>query len=224
MKVTTDACLFGAILASEISSTNDFSFALDIGTGTGLLSLMLAQQFPSMKIKAMELDPIAAIQASENIDSSPWKNNIELIQGNILDHEPGAVYDLIFSNPPFYENDLDSPDEKINLARHNAELSLAKLFLQIRKLLKEQGEAWLLLPYRRQNEISQLLSENDLFTRKIILVRNSAKHDYFRIIVNIKKEKHALDETDIDEFTIYDSNESYTAAFEELLQLYYLRL
>ncbi len=224
MKVTTDACLFGAILVNEISFRNKLVKSLDIGTGTGLLSLMLAQQHSSLRIIALELDNEAAEQARENINCSPWKDRIDLIKGDFLDYEPDPAYDLIFSNPPFYENDLSSPDAKINLARHNADLPLAKLLPGINHLLNQDGEAWLLLPYKRNMEIRQMLIGNDMFPVKIILIRNSLNHDYFRIILNIKKGKGTSAETRIDEFTIYEPNGSYTMAFESLLRPYYLRL
>lgn len=224
MKVTTDACLFGAIVADEITAQNKFLHALDIGAGTGLLSLMMAQTSPSLKIKALELDLEAAGQASENIFISPWRDRIELLNGDLLHYKPGLLFDLIISNPPFYENEMSSPDEKINMARHNPDLPLTKLFSHIRELLNEQGEFWVLLPYKRNNEIRQLLHENEFFAKKIIMVRNSAKHDYFRIILNIKKQTVQLPETVLEEFSIYDSNGDYTSAFASLLAPYYLRL
>ena len=223
MKVTTDACLFGAIMAEEVSSRNDLKKALDIGTGTGLLSLMLLQGSPQLKITALEIDPAAAEQALENTAASPWKEQVEIKNVDLLQFPFSQEYDLVFSNPPFYEYDLVSPNEKINLARHNSDLPLQSLFQKVRLLLKDEGEGWFLLPYKRKAEIRDLLSDNDLQILKIILVRSTEKHDYFRIILNIRKSASII-ETSLEECTIYQSDGKYTASVETWLAPYYLRL
>jgi tRNA1Val (adenine37-N6)-methyltransferase len=131
MKVTTDACLFGAWVAKEINNEkiliNNY---LDIGTGTGLLSLMIAQKNSSVKIDSIEIDKEAAEQALENVNASSWKERINVIHADAKDFAFTKKYDLIVSNPPFYENELKSPDEKKNMAHHGG-LSLDKLIQAI---------------------------------------------------------------------------------------------
>ncbi|HEX6333160.1 MAG TPA: methyltransferase, partial [Flavisolibacter sp.] len=101
MKVTTDACLFGAWAAQEISQMPNIATMLDVGTGTGLLSMMVAQQ-KALETDAIEIDPDAAAQASENIKASPWATRIHVIQQDVNDLQPGRAYDVVISNPPFY--------------------------------------------------------------------------------------------------------------------------
>lgn len=224
MKVTTDACLFGALMAKYLPDLGGSASALDIGTGTGLLSLMIAQRQTQLRIKALEIDEQAAGQAGENFSSSPWKENLEVIQTDLLDFGSTAPFDLIFSNPPFYENELSSPDTRINLARHNNDLPLSWLVFRISELLTDKGEAWLLLPYKRSTEFRQLVSMNSLAAERIIIARNSEKHEPFRIIVQIRKNKAILEGPVSEELFIYNADGNYTAAFEELLSPYYLRL
>ena len=125
MKVTTDGCLFGAWAASLIQSINPQQI-LDIGTGTGLLSLMLAQQ-TTATIDAVEIDEAAAVQANQNVASSKWKKQITIHQTNILNYSKNIQYDFIVTNPPFFVNDLRSNDAKRNLAMHSSHLSLIEL-------------------------------------------------------------------------------------------------
>ncbi|MBA4166660.1 MAG: methyltransferase, partial [Chitinophagaceae bacterium] len=127
MKVCTDACLFGAWLANEV---HDAVHVLDIGTGTGLLSLMFAQN-SSASVNALEIDKDASVQAAENFNSSPWAYRLKVIDKSVQDYTaafPGtSLYDLVFSNPPFYSNDLKSSDSRRNLAQHSEALSLEEL-------------------------------------------------------------------------------------------------
>lgn len=143
MKVTTDACIQGAW--TPISS--HVSRILDIGTGTGLLSLMLAQRTSEdVQIDAVEIDPDAADQANENISHSPWANRIKLIQGDIRNYVTTYTYDLIICNPPFFRNSLQAPHKGRNIARHDVHLSLEDLHAAICKLLSPNGFASIILP------------------------------------------------------------------------------
>src|SRR5258705_6346666 len=129
MKVTTDACLFGAWVAIEagILESEDGSI-LDIGAGTGLLSLMLAQK-TNVSIDSVEIDEAAAKQARENADASPWKERIFVMPGDAkyMAYTLCKNFDIIISNPPFYENELASPDHHKNIAHHDGGLLLDEL-------------------------------------------------------------------------------------------------
>jgi tRNA1Val (adenine37-N6)-methyltransferase len=118
MKVTTDACLFGAWCAVEIKNIGvKPETGLDIGTGTGLLSLQIVQK-NDLAIDAIEVDREAALQAKENMVCSAWKNKIEVINVDAMKFNSPKKYDVIFSNPPFYEFELQSSNAKRNLAHH----------------------------------------------------------------------------------------------------------
>lgn len=222
MKVTTDSCLFGAWVAEEVRSRmSEVRSVLDIGAGTGLLSLMLAQQI-NASITAIEIDKDTFEQAVENITASPWKNHINVIHSDIKDFIPAHKYDCIISNPPFYENEWQSGDVQKNIAHHSHQLLIDELLDIIRNLLKPEGTFYLLLPYKRHNEIIKLFQQKNIFIVKKILIRQSEEHDYFRFI--IKAQLKEGNETITEEISIRNSKNDYTAAFTTLLKDYYLYL
>jgi tRNA1Val (adenine37-N6)-methyltransferase len=224
MKVTTDACLFGAWVVNEINNEKlIINNCLDIGTGTGLLSLMLAQKNPKVEIIGVEIDEDAEKQAQENINASPWKDRIDVLEGDVKDHDFPGKFDLIISNPPFYEKELRSENQKKNLAHHSENLTLEELLVIIKKYLKANGLFFLLLPYKRNDEVKKLLKGNELNISKILFVRQSVKHDYFRIFIkgNLNAEEK---ETEFDELSIRDDKQQYTNEFVSLLKDYYLHL
>lgn len=227
MKVTTDACLFGAWVAEEIKNEKlIINNCLDIGTGTGLLSLMLAQKTnDSVEIDAVEIDEAATKQARENADASPWAKRIFVMPGdakNMVDTF-SKNFDVIVSNPPFYEKEIRSENVTKNIAHHSDQLTLKELFDLIRNYLERNGNFFLLLPYKRNEEIRKLLRDHELHVSKMIFVRQSVKHDYFRIF--IKGTLNAGEqETELDEISIWDHKQQYTAEFVSLLKDYYLHL
>lgn len=224
MKVTTDACLFGAWIVSQLKN---FALTggkiLDVGAGTGVLSLMIAQQWDS-NIEAIEIDKNSFEQASDNIAASAWKKQIHLYQGDIRSFEFQTPFDIIVSNPPFYENELLSANSRKNLAHHSAELSLTELVAAIKKNLNSQGQFFLLLPYKRNAEIKQLLLGQELSIHEMVLVRPSIGQSYFRIMVRggLKAEPEAV--TAIDDMSICNEKKEYTPEFISLLADYYLYL
>lgn len=225
MKVTTDSCLFGAWMAKKMTEhTGTPSRLLDIGIGTGLLSLMIAQQNRHFTIDAVEIDRNAYEQAIENVMSSPWKENIQVFHADIKSIEPGKKYDVIISNPPFYENELKAENENKNFAHHNSGLAFSDLFEIIKRQLSPEGHFYLLLPYKRNEEIRKLVFEHRFELSQIVLVRQSVNHSYFRIMLCGKLSSEEREETVIDEMAIRDSNDNYTPAFISLLRDYYLYL
>jgi len=224
MKVTTDACLFGAWVAEEINNEElKINNCLDIGTGTGLLALMFAQKNPEMKIDAIEIDKDAAEQAKINAGSSPWKEHINIIQADVKGFSLEKEFDLIISNPPFYENEIRSATNSKNVAHHSENLTVKELLLIIKNNLSKTGSFFLLLPYKRNEEIKKNFKDQELSISKILFVRQSVKHDYFRIFI-----KGSLDaeekETGFDELSIWDDKQQYTNEFVSLLEDYYLHL
>ena len=221
MKVCTDACLLGAICSNEISKApHSIHRILDIGTGTGLLALMLAQE-SNAQIDAVESNRAAAQQALQNIQLSPWKANIRLIEKDIHALEPTEPYDFIISNPPFFESDLKSNDPAKNAAKHDSELTLSELVQQIYRLLKSAGTAAVLIPYHRTGYFETLLAEADLHIFKKISVQQSSQHTFFRSILFFKKEKTRIETSEIN---IMDNGRTYSATFTGLLQPFYLKL
>jgi tRNA1Val (adenine37-N6)-methyltransferase len=238
MKVTTDACLFGAWAAREVASflaitgrkseagspPRRWTGILDIGAGTGLLSMMLAQKV-HVPIDGIEIDETTAEQATENIIASPWKDRINIVHGDIKDVSlPHDRYDVIISNPPFYENELASPDAKKNIAHHDEGLLLPELLQVINKTLVPDGIFCLLLPYKRMEEVEQLMQRNHLVINHITLVRQSTQHDYFRILISGIHSSDRNVGCVKDEIAIKNEKNEYTGEFTGLLKDYYLHL
>jgi tRNA1Val (adenine37-N6)-methyltransferase len=225
MKVTTDACLFGAWAANEVKSLkSEVRNVLDIGTGTGLLSLMLAQKNPAAVIDAFEIDEVAAAQAEKNVADSPWSGRIQIIRADAKVYEYNRQYDIIISNPPFYERELKGSNRLRNLAHHNEGLLLPDLLHIIKKGLKAGGNFFLLLPYKRNAEIKNMLTRQEFPVIRIILIKPSVNNDYFRIAISGTKESRHESETIIEEISIKDEDDRYTPEFISLLKDYYLYL
>ena len=222
MKVCTDACLFGAWM-NEVIARNGLAFsnALDIGTGTGLLSLMLAQE-NNVEIDALEINENAAKQAIQNIAASPWKNKVIIHNQSLQEFTTQKKYDFIFSNPPFFEKDLTSSDKNKNAAKHDSTLTLDVLIDFIKNNLAENGYAAILLPFHRKAYTESLLEKHDLFIIEKMQVRQSVRHGFFRTMIFFTntKEQHS----EIKEMSIHDESRNYTEAFGKLLSRYYLAL
>ena len=219
MKVCTDSCLFGAWVAKNIQNIT-LEKVLDIGAGTGLLSLMLAQQ-KDCNIDAIEIDQNASEQAKENIESTYWKNNIKIINQSLLEFKSDYEYDFIFSNPPFFEDDLLSDDNKKNQAKHHSSLTLKELMHFISLHLKLNGTGALLIPYNRLEYLKLLLNDFNFGITHLTLVKQSNNHNFFRAMVMFSRNINNID-FGSDEIIIHDSNRKYTKQFIELLKDYYL--
>lgn len=225
MKVTTDGCLFGAWCAEELSRmmiTEKGAAplrALDIGAGTGLLSLMVAQK-NHLTIDAVEIDRDAATQASANVAASPSSEQIKVLQSDILEFTAQG-YHVIFSNPPFYENELKSGNTAKDTAHHGHQLTWAGLFTAINRLILEGGVFFLLLPYKRYGELEGYLRSEGLFINKVVRVKQTTRHAPFRILVQGSRVASPLTE---EALAIRDEHQQYTPSFTALLKDYYLHL
>jgi tRNA1Val (adenine37-N6)-methyltransferase len=221
MKVSTDSCIFGAINAEAFSGKElQAARYLDIGTGTGLLSLMLAQKTNAL-IDAVEIDTNAFEQARSNFNASPFKERLSIYNNDILYFKPGKKYDGIICNPPFFEGDLQSPDEKKNTAKHDTTLTLQQLLSAACNHLKDAGTLSVLLPYHRVDDFIKEAVTQNFYVEEKILLRNSLHHPYFRAILflskinNLSITRHLL---------IKNEAGSYTSEFVALLKDYYLYL
>ena len=223
MKVTTDSCLFGSWCAEEIRNENkkeETKTVLDIGSGSGLLSLMIAQKNDCF-IDAVEIDKGAAEQAKENVAASPWKDRINVHQINALDFSHHKSYDVVISNPPFYENELESPDNKKNTAHHGEGLKLSQLIVLIKKQLVTGGSFYLLLPYKRKTEIEKIIADENLFIQKKMIVSQSLVHLPFRLMIKGINTPSTIEEKQI---FITGEQKQYSQEFIAYLKDYYLYL
>jgi tRNA1Val (adenine37-N6)-methyltransferase len=195
--------------------------ALDIGAGTGLLMLMLAQQWGGA-IDGIEIDQSSFEQANENIQASPWGNRLRVLPGDIKSASLPAVYDLIISNPPFYEGDLTSPASHKNLAKHDTGLTLEALLEAVDKHSAPGGRLAVLLPWRRVGYFRQLAAERDWQPVKELLVRQTPLHPYFRAALLFQKDYPGTISTET--LVIHTAERVYTAEMKALLRPYYLNL
>jgi len=222
MKVTTDSCFFGAWAAREIKNAElKIKNVLDIGAGTGLLSLMIAQK-NEVEMDAVEIDNEASLQAKENAEASLWKNRITVFNEDLLSFQPKKKYDCIISNPPFYENELTSDLQKKNIAHHSEQLTISQVLKFITIHLKENKIFFLMYPFKRKKQVEKLLQQNKLYVMNSVILSQSVNHSPFRMIVkatnqNVNAGKPAS-------VSVWDEHQQYTKPFVELLKDYYLYL
>lgn len=148
MKVGTDAMVLGAL-----ATANDPKSILDIGTGTGVLTLMMAQKFPNATLQAIDIEPSAVDEARYNAENSPWADRILVDESDFRDFQSTEKYELIISNPPYYTNGLANPDRAKALARHESALPFEVLFAKVSEFLKEDGVFWMIAPSSEVEEL-----------------------------------------------------------------------
>ncbi|MDB5088758.1 MAG: tRNA1(Val) ((37)-N6)-methyltransferase [Mucilaginibacter sp.] len=217
MKINTDGVLLGAIAAGDNPGR-----ILDIGTGTGVIALMLAQKFTKAQIDAVEVDISAAKTATENFKNAAFCDRLNIFPVSIeifFDNHPGNKYDLIISNPPFYINSLESPKAKKTLAKHTDADFFEELMKDITKHLSLKGVSWLILPVQTVILIKELASQNGLRLQKTIVIRSFENSEPHREIVCFGFEEVLPQTTS---FTIYKTAGIYSDEYKTLLQPYFL--
>jgi tRNA1Val (adenine37-N6)-methyltransferase len=167
MKVGTDGVLLGAWVAVDCAT----SAVLDVGTGTGLVAMMIAQRNTAAVVDAIDIDKNACEQAAGNIENSPFRGRINVIHQSFSEYEAGKKYDLIVSNPPFFAHSLKSPDGQRSLARHNDTLPLKRLIGHAAGMLAERGRIALILPVSLSGELDFIIATHRLYrTRRTDVV------------------------------------------------------
>ena len=215
MKVTTEACLFGSLIETE-----DTNRILDIGTGTGLLALMLAQKTKA-GIDGIEINYEAHQQASENFANSPWSERLKAIYADIGEFKSDRKYDLIISNPPFFQDHQIGAKTDKNQALHNDSLSYQQLAVSIKQHLSAQGKAWVLLPAFPMSKLIHEMRALDFGLSSRIIIHNSPGKEGFREVACFQKGMHNVYQKEI---YIRDTQKDYSPEFIELLKPYYLHL
>ncbi|HRB76192.1 MAG TPA: methyltransferase [Niabella sp.] len=219
MKVTTDSCLFGAWIAADILKQHKEKNILDIGSGSGLLSLMVAQQNTS-PIDAIEIQESDYLQSLENLSSANFTHRITAHYADASHFVFDKQYDFIISNPPFYQNDLKGSKSTKNIAHHEEGLTLLDLAKIIKNNLSSDGWFYWLLPAKRTNDVMAHARENNVFINKIIRVHQTENHSPFRIMVRGSFHSSDLEEEQI----IIKYQNEYSDTFRRLLLPYYLNL
>lgn len=218
MKVGTDSVLFG----SWIEPGNAIRI-LDIGTGTGILALMLAQKSTAM-IHGVDIDQHAFEQSNENFKISPWFNQLQSIHTSIqqfAEKTPEAHYDLIVSNPPYFQQ-ASKPSEESRLnARHSDSLSFDALISGVKKLLHPAGRFCIILPCKEGMEFMDKANRHGLFCRELVRVKTKTDRHEKRLIMEFTFSIKPLNEREI---IIQNEDGSFTEDYIELTKEYYIQL
>ena len=213
MKVGTDGVLLGAWTNCESAA-----HILDIGTGTGLIALMLAQRSNAF-ITAIEIDKNAAEQAFENAANSIWHNRISVKNCALQEFVSNTKFDLIVSNPPYFSNSLKTPLNNRNLARHTDSLSLNDLLQHSLRLLSENGRICVILPVDEAVFFTEKAASNGLFCTRRTKVKPLPEGDTKRILLEFSLIEKEL----VEDFLIIEKNRhQYSENFKKLTGEYYL--
>ena len=218
MKVTTDACIQGAWtpIGSKVKKV------LDIGTGTGLLSLMLAQRNETIVIDSIESNKDASMQAKENITASPWNSRLYLIEGDARTYNFNSQYHLIITNPPFFSKSLLGPKDNKNQARHAQSLTSHDLLQIFDSFLIEGGYISILLPTSEFNVFEPRANEKGYFVFKKLSIKHSELSPVNRVVALLRRSM--INEFVEETLIIKGDDDNYTNDFNRLLGEFYLNL
>ena len=219
MKIGTDGVLLGAWACLD---TNPNS-VLDIGSGTGVVALQIAQRSNAQTIDAIEIDDEAHIQCSENFENSPWGDRLFCYHASAQEFamEIDETYDLIVSNPPFYSEDYKTASNARDLARFNDALPFEHLVGCVHKLLSKNGVFTLILPRKEEEHFIELALKAGLFPKRICRVKGAANSDEKRSLIEFSFRNI---QTEITSLTIEIQRHQYTEAYKKLVQSFYIKL
>ena len=219
MKVGTDGVLLGAWVSLE---TNPQSI-LDIGTGTGVIALQLAQRSTAEIIDAVEIDPDAFEQCVENFEASDWGDRLFCYHASIeeLADEVEEQYDIIVSNPPFYTDKFKSNDEARDKARSSDALPFNMLLKSVSVLLYETGRFSLILPRKEEESFIDLASKVGLYPSKICRVQGAINSEEKRSMLEFTFTKQTVE---LEKLTIEISRHHYTENYINLVKDFYLKM
>lgn len=227
MKIGTDGVLLGAWAPIE---NNPFSI-LDIGTGTGIIALMLAQRSAAEQIDALEIDENAYEQATDNFENSPWNDRLFCFHAALDEfvEEPEDEYDLIVSNPPFYSEDYKSSNDQRDLARFQDAMPFENLIEAAALLLSEKGIFSVIIPFKEEKSFLALAKEYKLYPLKITRVKGTPTSEIKRSLLAFSR--NALPDGRqenptflVDELIIETERHIYTPEYIELTKDFYLKM
>ena len=210
MKVGTDGTLLGAWARGGCS-------ILDIGTGTGLIALMLAQRFPKSRVIGIDIDSEAVEQARDNVAESPF-HNVDIIEADVSDYRD-SVYEAIVSNPPYFEDSLECPDGQRTMARHTSALSYHDLMESAWQLLADGGELSLVIPFDCKARLESEAALVGFFKSRECAVRTTPKKQPRRYLLAFRK--HPV-ELELSEGVIETAPNVRSAWYHELTKDFYL--
>lgn len=217
MPVTTDACILGAYA----NFPDTVGTILDIGTGTGLLSLMLAQRYAQAHITGIDIQAESVALASLNFEASPWEERLSACHSELQSYNPTQLFEGIICNPPFFDNQLASTHHGKRVSRHTVSLTYNDLFMHSNRLLKPNGIAWYLLPTLHEHQIYEALQQNGLFHFQRVRLYPSAEKSAHLMLLACKKTVAICAD---DQLITYSETGGLTHRMAALLQPFYLHL
>ncbi|MFM2392915.1 MAG: hypothetical protein RLZZ546_897 [Bacteroidota bacterium] len=218
MKVNTDGVLLGAWAIIKNSKK-----VLDIGTGTGVIALMIAQRSEQTQILGIDIDENSSIEAQENVSNSPYHDRVEIKHTSIQDYlkTDNDKFDLIISNPPFFTGGTFSANENKANVRHTIKLPHGDLLNSVNQLLDSKGNFGLILPYIEGLRFIELAERSMLYPSHITEVRHRKEKPIERLLINFKKEKTT--KIHMEELLIMEEDgQTYTESFKKLTQEFYI--
>lgn len=217
MKVGTDGVLLGAW-----TPTNNAMQILDVGTGTGLISLQLAQRSPTAQITAVEIDAIAAEQARDNVTRSPWAERIKIICCDFKNYQSENKFDLIVSNPPYFIDALKCPIDERTIARHSGNLNYELLFSKSAHLLNEEGLLSIIVPAETEKHVLDVAWNNKLFLqqRTNVYTKPGKKCRRLLLCFGLSNTEHEI----TNELYIESSQGGFTTQYINLTKDFYLKM
>ena len=226
MKVCTDSCIFGSYVAQSLKSDgfeNQNLRILDVGAGTGLLTLMAAQKVDFGKFTAIEPDLNSFEECKMNFEKSNWTSRLEILNLSLQDFlaSKPTTYDIIFCNPPFFLNHLASPLESRNKALHISKSEWENWFMMLEKLLHTEGQLWLLLPGSSSGFTQALAGKLGLHVGTKVELHQKPKDNWRNILSFSRKAQKEMVQI---ETSVYDENKGYSHPVIDWLSDYYLKL
>lgn len=217
MKVGTDGVLLGAWV-----DVRQATQILDIGTGTGVIALMLAQRASdAVTIDAVEIDDAAYEDAQENIAASPWHDRVHLHHTAIQQFNPSTKFDLIVSNPPYFQKSYKPPTVQRETARHTEQLTFDEILSIAEKLLTQKGKLNLILPYTEGLQFIALAEHKGLHCSRKWIFRTRENKPVERFLLEFSWDKKEPEEGEI---LLYSSGEEWSSSYKELTREFYLKL
>lgn len=217
MKVGTDGVLLGAW-----APVQNAKYILDVGAGSGLISLQLAQRNPWASITSIEIDPAAAAQAKENIQSSPWSDRMEVICSDFRDYHAENKFDLIVSNPPYFVDALKCPDNQRCMARHTNELNYELLFGHSTHLLSEQGIISVIIPSEVEKTVIDTAWKYQLYPYRCLRVFTKPGKPYRRVLLAFSRQEVSCTEDSL--YIEGEKHGKFTSEYISLTKEFYLKM
>ena len=217
MKVGTDGTLLGAWAQVPTASSR----ILDIGTGTGLIALMMAQRFPQASVLGIDIDEEAVCQARENVSDSPFTSRIRIGNENVLNFNDEEGFDAIVSNPPYFVNALVCPDQQRTVARHTISLTFEGLMESAFRLLKPDGLFSLVIPTESRSLLEAEAHMKGFFLSRVCMIRTTPKKQPKRQLIELSK--HPVNELYIEDGIIEESPNVRSDWYQQLTHDFYIR-